>query len=226
MPTIQTNGPWTWCVRENSTYLDCPVSEQTPKANITISAYNPAASPMDFVSIIVKTPHYTVQTYNHSTGTWVVADTDRAAIICENETLANGFSINSCILHVNYVIEGHQVGLLQLTYDTNSTLFVDGTVSQTATFSSYYETVTLNGYDSDKGHHFTIAKKNYQQSFEVYADLRYWPGFGNEDEQSSGAYIFRVNNGTTQNIRYSQFQGCAIYESAVINQITFYYFNA
>jgi len=35
-----------------------------------------------------------------------------------------------------------------------------------------------------------------------------------------------VNNGTSENIRYSQFQGCAIYESTIVNQITFYYYNA
>jgi hypothetical protein len=54
-------------------------------------------------------------------------------------------------------------------------------VAQTATFSSDFETITLNGYDDAKGHHLTIVKKDYQQTFEVYADLRYWPGFGNED---------------------------------------------
>jgi len=51
MPNIQTNAPWTWCARENSTYLDCPVAEQPKTANITIAAFNPAASPMDVVSI-------------------------------------------------------------------------------------------------------------------------------------------------------------------------------
>jgi hypothetical protein len=104
-----------------------------------------------------------------------------------------------------YPIDGHQIGLIQLIYDDKQTLLVEGTVSQTATFSSDFETVTLNGYDDAMGHHFTIEKKNYQQSFDVYADIRYWPGFGNEDEQSSGAYIFRVNNDTTMNLRYSQF---------------------
>ena len=60
MPTVKTNGPWTWCTRENSTFLDCPVSEQPKSANITIAAYNPAASPMDFVSVILSHANYTV----------------------------------------------------------------------------------------------------------------------------------------------------------------------
>jgi hypothetical protein len=68
-----------------------------------------------------------------------------------------------------------------LTYDETSTLNVAGVVSQTATFSSDFETVTLNGYDNTLGHHLTIEKKNYTQSFDVYADLRYWPAFGNND---------------------------------------------
>jgi hypothetical protein len=107
MPTIQTNVPWTWCVRDNSTYLDCPVSEQPASANITIAAFNPAATPMDLVSIIVKTPHYSVQAYNHTTGSWVSLGNDSAAIICENETLSNGFTIDSCVLHVAYPVDGH-----------------------------------------------------------------------------------------------------------------------
>jgi hypothetical protein len=52
-----------------------------------------------------------------------------AAVFCENETLANSFTINNnCWLHVDYAIDGHQLGLIQLTYDPTSNLEVAGTV--------------------------------------------------------------------------------------------------
>jgi hypothetical protein len=59
-PTLQTNTPWTWCVRENSTYLDCPVTEHNYDSNITIAAYNPAASPIDYVSVVINSTFYSV----------------------------------------------------------------------------------------------------------------------------------------------------------------------
>ena len=116
---------------------------------------------MDLVSIVVKTPHYSVQAYNHTTGSWVSLGNDSAAVICENDTLSNGFTIDSCILHVAYPVDGHQTGLFQLTYDTNSTLYVEGAFAQTFNFTTDFENVTLNGYNDTHGHHLTVAKKDY-----------------------------------------------------------------
>jgi hypothetical protein len=53
MPNIKTTGPWQWCVKENSTYLDCPVAEHPKETSVTIAAFNPAATPMDVVSIVL-----------------------------------------------------------------------------------------------------------------------------------------------------------------------------
>lgn len=58
------------------------------------------------------------------------------------------------------------------------------------------------------------------------ADIRYWPAFGDEDYQSSGAYIFRVANGTSQSLRYSQFQGMTVFNGGFVNQVSLNYFNS
>ena len=63
------------------------------------------------------------------------------------------------------------------------------------------------GYDQDKGHSFTVKKKAYNQTLRFNADLRYWPAFGDPNQQSSGVYIFRVADGVSESLRYSQFQG-------------------
>lgn len=92
-----------------------------------------------------------------------------------------------------------------MTYNPAANLALLGNVVSSLTADTDFETVKLNGYDTDNGHSFTVTKKKYAQTFSFYADLRYWPAFGDPDQQSSGAYIFRVTNGTTKSIRYSQF---------------------
>jgi hypothetical protein len=63
--------------------------------------------------------------------------------------------------------------------------------------------MTLTGYNLTKGHQFTVQKKGYTQTLTLNADLRYWPAFGDNDAQSSGAYIFRVATGVSESLRYS-----------------------
>jgi hypothetical protein len=40
-------------------------------------------------------------------------------------------------------------------------LYIEGVVSQTASFSTDFETITLVGYDNERGHHLSVQKKNY-----------------------------------------------------------------
>jgi hypothetical protein len=112
-----------------------------------------------------------------------------------------------------------------LVYDSQADLEVEGTVTQTLTISSNYETYSLNGYDVQNGHDFTVTKKINGQNISLYADLRYWPAFGSIFFQSSGAYIFRVQDGVTENLRYSHFQGLINFNTSFLSQVTFYYYN-
>ena len=82
---------------------------------------------------------------------------------------------------------------------------MQGQAVQTAQFDTQFETIAVTGYDQKYGHSLTVSKKAYQQTLRLNADIRYWPAFGDPDAQSSGAYIFRVANGTSESIRYSQF---------------------
>jgi predicted membrane-bound dolichyl-phosphate-mannose-protein mannosyltransferase len=53
LPTLSTKSQWQWCIRENSTYLDCPTSEYANSTNILIAAFNPSADPSDYLSLPV-----------------------------------------------------------------------------------------------------------------------------------------------------------------------------
>jgi len=113
LPTLTTTNNWQWCQRENSTYLDCPTSEYPNEANITIAAFNPVATPSDYISVAVKHAKYDVSVYDYTTKAFVAKVNNTAAsVVCENETLSNGYTINNCWLHVDYEIDGHQIGII------------------------------------------------------------------------------------------------------------------
>jgi hypothetical protein len=67
LPSLSTKGQWQWCIKENSTYLDCPTSEYPNSTNIMIAAYNPSADPSDYLSVPVQHAFYKVMTYNYAT---------------------------------------------------------------------------------------------------------------------------------------------------------------
>lgn len=108
-------------------------------------------------------------------------DSNSAAVICENETLANGYSLKSCQIYVVYAVDSLQVGLIQLKYNASVDLTVKGQAVQTATFDTQFETIALTGYDQNYGHSLTVSKKAYQQTLRLNADIRYWPAFGDDD---------------------------------------------
>ena len=223
LPTLTTNTQWQWCIRENATYLDCPTSEYANSTNIMIAAFNPSADPSDYLSLPVQHGFYKVMTYNYASQQFQPAA--NAAVFSENETLANGYTVNNPWLHIDYAIDGHQLGLVQLIYDPTNNLEVKGQSDDVVFFQNQFDDLRLNGYDPLRGHNFTFKNKNYANYFNFFVDLRYWPAFCNSDQQNSGAYIFRIENGTGESIRYSQFQGLVYWKSNFVNQITFFYQN-
>ena len=108
-------------------------------------------------------------------------------------------------MHIDYAIDGHQLGLVQLIYDPTNNLEVKGQSDDVVFFQNQFDDLRLNGYDPERGHNFTFKNKNYANYFNFFVDLRYWPSFCEDDEQNSGAYIFRIENGTSESKRYSQF---------------------
>jgi hypothetical protein len=104
---------WEWCFRENSTYLDCPVSEYEDDTNMMVAVFNPATNgPTDYISFPLKHGHYSVSVFNRTQSSFQALDSSSAAVICENETLENGFSLKTCQIYVAYAVDSLQVGLI------------------------------------------------------------------------------------------------------------------
>lgn len=115
------------------------------------------------------------------------------------------------MMYIDYPIDSMQVGVVQLRYNDKADHKVSSQSPQQATFDSNFETIVITGYDAAWGHSLNVTKKAYQQTLRLNADIRYWPAFGHDDYQSSGAYIFRVANGTNTSVRYSSFQGMRVW---------------
>ena len=85
---IQSNQPWEWCLKENSTYLDCPISNNLNKSlNMIVAVFNPSPQPTLYTSIAVPHGNLDVKVYNFVSQSFVNAD---SSVLCDNETLPNG----------------------------------------------------------------------------------------------------------------------------------------
>lgn len=74
---------------------------------------------------------------------------------------------------------------------------------------------------------FNIDKKAYSQSYNLGVDIRYWPSYQVDNQQKSGAYIFRVKEGVKESLRYSALVGSPIsYKTSVVQQLTFRFSNS
>jgi len=104
LPTLTTKTQWQWCIRENSTYLDCPTSEYANSTNILLAAFNPSTDPSDYLTLPVQHAYYKVMTYNYANQAFQPAN---AVVFSENETLPNGYTVNNPWMHIDYAIDGH-----------------------------------------------------------------------------------------------------------------------
>ena len=102
---------WEWCIRENSTYLDCPLSEYNDSTNIMVAVFNPATNgPTDYLSFPLKHGHYQVSAFDARSGKFSALN--NTAVICDNETLPNGYEVRTCLMHLAYAVDSMQVGLV------------------------------------------------------------------------------------------------------------------
>jgi hypothetical protein len=118
LPSLTTKESWQWCVRENSTYLDCPTAEYPQNSNILVAAFNPATNKSDYLEFPVRHGNYDVAVYNSAQQAMI--PTKDVSVICENETLANGYTIETCMMYIDYPIDSMQVGIVQLRYNNKT----------------------------------------------------------------------------------------------------------
>lgn len=60
-----SSDSWTWCLRTNSTFFDCPINEQPDENSFVLAVHNPAMIGESMFQIPVKHGNYSVSVYNH-----------------------------------------------------------------------------------------------------------------------------------------------------------------
>ncbi len=103
-PPFAVSGPWQWCFRENSTYLDCPIGAKNGSdgmVDMVVAAYNPSTDPTNYTVIAVPHGHYTVYAYNSTSAKTFV----NASVLCDEEVVEKAV-INNCQMYVDYPIPG------------------------------------------------------------------------------------------------------------------------
>ena len=59
---IESEGKWEWCLKENSTYLDCPIAKyQDVQTNFIVAVHNPSMIPLKYARIAL--PHGNFDVY-------------------------------------------------------------------------------------------------------------------------------------------------------------------
>jgi len=73
-------------LRENNTYLDCPIADhaQDAKLNMIVGAYNPSALLTNIVSVAVPHGNLKIQKFN-SNPDQMVFENANAVVLCDNE---------------------------------------------------------------------------------------------------------------------------------------------
>lgn len=99
--------------------------------------------------------------------------------------------------------------------------------NNTFSLSTKYEIINYAGVNkSDGAMKFLIEKFAYDTNFYLEFNLKYWPSLQNDpNNQSSGAYLFRVKKGVKESIPYSKVSKLKYVKTNVVSQITIDYDN-
>ena len=191
-----------------------------------VATYNPSNQMVQYLRIAVPHPNWKVEAFSREIGGFYVAPSNT---ICEDEVLTNDQVIKNCVLYVEYQILPLSAGVLKIEYSADKPEIKKQVQEQDPAapivVASKFETLTFNGFDNVVGLSFKVAKKNYQQEYDLGVDLRYWPSF-QQSGQKSGAYIFRVKQGVTESLRYSALKGDpVVFKGDFMSQITFDFAN-
>jgi hypothetical protein len=68
---IESTGPWEWCFKSNSSYLDCPIASQPAhKTKLLVAVHNPSLIPIEHIKLAVPHANYSVHVFNPFTSTF------------------------------------------------------------------------------------------------------------------------------------------------------------
>eukprot|EP00347_Sterkiella_histriomuscorum_P000869 403374211 len=202
---IVTKEKWQMCFKENTTYMDCPIAQyRNQTVAILVAVYNPSSLIVNYTQIAVPNGKVSVTAFNYETNKFEKVN---ASVLCEQETEQDNSVVDNCQLYVDYAINPFQIGLLSLIINSEKDLSLQKksyNIDQTITLSTQFEQITYLKEDVN-GQTFKIKKKFYNQEYSFAFDLRYWLSC-QDDNQRSGAYIFRHDENLIDSQRFTEWE--------------------
>ena len=162
---------WEWCVILNNTYKDCPISSRadSKKLNMIVATFNPGTHYVNHTKIGVPHGNWTVHTFNTLTNKFDLAN---ATVLCDAEIK----TYDSCWLYTEYVLNGHEIGFMQVAYNASNDLTAQ-LAAKTAKFENSQQFIQYKGLDEEHGSMFLVQKKNYINNYLIGIDLRYYKSY-------------------------------------------------
>lgn len=143
-----SSDSWSWCLRMNGTYLDCPIAENQKIAHI-VAAYNPSLIDSPYLKLKVSHGNYAVYKINSETG---ILELLNAAVFCSSRLVESGNIVKDCEMHVEALLAGDALSFLLIQYNLKQDLTVKAdTSSKTPSIGSDFETIKYKGWDNNKG---------------------------------------------------------------------------
>ena len=122
-----TSDSWKMCSVRNSTYVDCPVVEDTKEFAIT--SYNPATVDVEVQTFKVPpTGSYDVEAFDYDTKTWSQVE---STLLCYDYLVndADHSTFEDCNLHVQCTARAHHMSYLKLKANPKAGWPADSVVS-------------------------------------------------------------------------------------------------
>jgi hypothetical protein len=109
MSGIESNEKWSECLRTNSSYRDCPISQHVSKTNLTmtVAVYNPSTIDINTVEIAIPNHNFTVKVWNQKTKSLV--EPSRFVVNCYEDYNESAERFDSCFMTVSTLVESRNV---------------------------------------------------------------------------------------------------------------------
>jgi len=119
----QHSSKWTQCFQTNTTYLDCPIADNTDNKAMNVVVQNPSSIESSSIKIAVPNGKYDVSVFEDSE-----FKPQASTVACHADLDANKTAMTSCFQHIELAkaIAPKDFALLKLEYNENT----DNTIAE------------------------------------------------------------------------------------------------
>lgn len=174
---VKHTAKWTQCFQTNTTYLDCPIADNSDNKAMNIVVQNPSSIETSFIKIAVPNGKYDVSVFQESE-----FKAQPSSVACHADLDAKKNAMTSCFQHIElpYAIAPKDFALLKLEYneDTDNTIESTDLAEGDSIGSDDNIKLTFKGADAENSviYFEQIKKQASSVSNETFKfSLNWWP---------------------------------------------------